>query len=177
MTPYIVTGIIGFILLILIIILFLPVKIKVYSNDILLYKLKLLFFKVDISIEEILSKKGRFGLDFILSFLMETKKFLRKKFKADIVNINVNVGTADAASTAVVSGTLYGVFYGILSIVDRFIFIPKPLVNINPQFNSATFTFSLEGIIKTRIVHIIATAIIFAYKFFKYKKQEKKEEN
>ena len=177
MTPYIIMGIIGFIFLTLIIILLLPVKIKVDSNDILVYKLKFLFFKIDISIEEILSKKGKFGIDFILSFLMETKKFLRKRFKANTVNINVSVGTADAASTAVVSGSLYGIFYGILGLIDRFIFIPKPLVNINPQFNSATFTFLLEGIIKTRIVHIIATAIIFAYKFLKYKKEEKKEEN
>lgn len=117
-------------------------------------------------------KKCVSTLDFVLSVFGDFRRFVRKRVSLSNFDMTVKVGTANAASTAVCTGHLWSLSYNILSLIDKIVYVDNPKVDIVPMFNEATFSVSVKGIIKTRIAHIIAAAIVFAYKFLKYKKNK-----
>lgn len=186
MSPLIITGII---IAILVLILFIPLGIGVkYEKDTFVI-IKIAFLKIDIPLNKVLKKSGKkkekkekepkneieksiVGLDFILSLFGDFRRFVRRMFSLSDFELKITFGTAEAASTAVLSGHLWSLSYNLLSLLDKIVYVCNPKVEIEPVFNDATFSARAQGIIKTCLAHIIATAIVFAYKFLKYKKSK-----
>lgn len=197
MSLYIIFGIIIALFLIIALILLLPVGLGIkYENGAFII-VQISFLKFDISFKRIAEKSKRkieekketkeeselekqidksiMDIDFIISLFGDFRRFVRKRFTLKEFEMNVRLGTADAASTAVLTGMLYSLAYNLLGLLDKLIQVKKPKVNVKPEFNDLTFQLTLYGIIKARLVHIIATAIVFAYKLFKYKRKNKEE--
>lgn len=185
--------ILGIILLILLL-LFIPIGIGAKYENGAFVLVKVAFFKKEIPINKLISgskkkkkqkeekprkpeeelEKNIVGLDFILSLLGDFRRFVRKRISLYSFSIDIRFGTADAASTAVTTGLMWSLIYNLLGLIDKIMYVDNPKVNITPVFNEATFSTRAEGIIKTRLAHIIATAIVFAYKFLKYKKHKRR---
>ena len=191
MNPFIIMGII---IAVLILILYTPIGIGLKYEDGAFIIVKVAFWKFNIPLKKVLNKpkkkkektddapkkpekeleKSIIGLDFILSLFGDFRRFVRKRFSLSQFELKVTFGTADAASTAILTGHLYSLSYNILALIDKLIYADNPKVEVNPVFNDATFSATAKGIIQTRLAHIIATATVFAYKFFKYKRNKKR---
>lgn len=187
MNPFIITGII---IAVLILILYIPLGVGLkYENGAFII-VKLALWNFDIPLEKLLNRpkkkkakekeikpekeleKSIVGLDFVLSLFGDFRRFIRKRISLTEFALKVTFGTADAASTAVLSGHLWSLSYNLLALIDKLIYVDNPKVEVVPIFNEATFSITAGGIIKTRLAHIIATAIVFAYKFLKYKRNK-----
>lgn len=184
MSPLIIISIIA---VILIVILFIPIGVGAKYESGAFVIVKVAFWKYDISINRILkmtSKKekdnektpkkeldnGINWLDFILSLFGDFRRFVRKHFTLTDFSLKITVGTAEAASTAVSTGMIWSLAYNLLALFDKLVYVKEPKVEVEPKFNEATFSVSAGGIITTNLAYIIATAIVFAYKLFKYKR-------
>ena len=186
MNPLIITGII---IAVLILILYIPLGVGLkYENGAFII-IKLALWKFDIPLKKLLNRpkkkkakkekapkdeleKSIVGLDFMLSLFGDFRRFVRKNFSLTDFALKVTFGTADAASTAVLSGHLWSLSYNLLALIDKLFYVGKPKVEVVPVFNEAVFSATAQGIIKTRLAHIIATATVFAYKFLKYKRNK-----
>lgn len=100
-------------------------------------------------------------------------KLLRKYVSIDSVSIKINVGTGDASTTAVSTGILWGAVYGLLGITGSIMYIKKHDVQITPVYENTVFSFDGKCIIKSRIVYIIFIAITI---LMKIKSRKGKEE-
>lgn len=192
MTFLVITGII---LAFLIFLLFVPLGIGAKYENGAFVIVKIAFISFDIPVNKLIAGKKRkklkstekqkkpeeeleksiIGLDFILSLFGDFRRFVRKGISLSDFELNLTFGTADAASTAVTTGILYTLVYNLLGLIDKLMKVKEPVVNITPIFNEATFEINAVGIIRTTLAHIIATAIVFAYKFLKYKSQKRRK--
>ncbi|MBQ7974553.1 MAG: DUF2953 domain-containing protein [Clostridia bacterium] len=192
MTFLVITGII---LAFLIFLLFMPLGVGAKYENGTFVIVKIAFFSFDIPVNKLIGgkkqkkkkitekskkpeeeiEKSIVGLDFILSLLGDFRRFVRKGISLSDFKFNLTFGTADAASTAVTTGLLYTLVYNLLGLIDKLMKVEQPEVNITPIFNEATFAITAVGIIRTTLAHIIATAIVFAYKFLKYKSQKRRK--
>lgn len=102
-------------------------------------------------------------------FLDPFRRALRRLLKIDVLNVDVRVGTKDAAATAVYTGMLWGVAGNLLGLVSRFVTVKKPLVNIAPAYNETVLTAEGSCIIRTNPANIIGAAAIAALAYLKYK--------
>lgn len=188
MSPLIITGII---VAVLILILYIPIGVGLKYEKGAFIVVKIALWKFNIPLKKVLNRpekkrqkdegekkpkneleKSIIGLDFILSLLGDFRRFVRKRFSLNDFEFKINFGTAEAASTAVLSGHLWSLSYNILSLIDKLFYVNNPRVEVVPAFNVATLSVTAGGIIQTRLAHIIATAIVFAYKFLKYKRNK-----
>lgn len=186
----------GVILAVLLIVLFIPIGIGAKYENGAFVIVKVAFLAFDIPINKIIGKpsakkdakkeekeqkpeeeieKSIVGLDFILSLFGKFRRFVRKGIRLKDFVLKITFGTGDAASTAVTTGLLWSLTYNLLGLIDKLMIVDKPDVNVEPLFNTATFSAVAKGIIQTTLAHIIATAIIFAYKYFKYKRQKRRK--
>ena len=184
MIPVLIAGII---IAVLVLLLYIPLGIGIkYDNGTFIIA-KVAFMKFDIPLNKAVKKKKKIekkkkadeeieksiiGLDFILSLFGNFRRFVRRHFSLSDIDIKICFGTAEAASTAVLTGHLWSLIYNLLALLDKLLYVDNPKVDITPQFNEATFKASAEGIIKTRLAHIIATATVFVYKLLKYKRNK-----
>ncbi|MGM9552362.1 MAG: DUF2953 domain-containing protein [Clostridia bacterium] len=118
--------------------------------------------------------KSIVGVDFILDLLGDFRKFVRKRVSLEDFQLNITFGTAEASSTAVSAGALWAISYNLLGLIDKLVLVKKPKVDIKPVFNEATWNMSVSGIVTSRLAHIITVAIVFAIKYFNYKKNKNK---
>ncbi|MBQ3110976.1 MAG: DUF2953 domain-containing protein [Clostridia bacterium] len=189
MNPLIIMGII---IAVLILILYIPIGIGLKYENGTFVIVKIAFKNFNIPLKKVLNKpkkKGKkeekkksekeleksiVGLDFVLSLFGDFRRFVRKRFSLSQFELKVTFGTAEAASTAVLTGHIYSLSYNILALIDKLMYVDNPRVEVTPVFNDATFSANAQGIIRTRLAHIIATATVFAYKFLKYKRNKKR---
>lgn len=113
--------------------------------------------------------RGIVGIDFLLSVFGDTHAFVRRHFSLKGFDLEIELGTNDAAATAVSVGALWGISCNLLALIDRLVCVKKPHIDIKPRFNTSTFTVKAQGIIVARPVHIIAVSAIFVYKYLQYK--------
>ncbi len=186
--------IMAIILIFLCFIMFMPLGIGAkYENGAFIVA-KLAFFSFEIPFNKVIRKKekgstsdmhrknapekeiekGINKLDFILTLFGDFRRFVRKGISLGEFDLRMVFGTSEAASTAVSVGLLYTLIYNFLGLADKIVEVKNPVVKIQPVFNEATFSIYAKGIIKTTLAHIIATATVFAYKYFKYKSQKRR---
>jgi uncharacterized membrane protein len=115
------------------------------------------------------------GIDFILDVFGASRKFVRKHVALTSFELNIELGTGNAASTAIGVGAIWGIAYNMLSLIDKLVQVKKPKVDVKPNYGEASFAIRAQGIIEARIVHIIAIAVIFVYKYFKHIKNEEEK--
>ena len=86
-----------------------------------------------------------------------TKKYLNvEKF-----TIKIEVGTGDAATTAISVGALWAVVYNFIGALGMIVYIDNPDTEIVPNYQETEFKTNARCIISCRIVHIIFIIISF----------------
>lgn len=86
---------------------------------------------------------------------VDVVKYLLSKAKISNLSLNLELGTGDAAQTAIISGAIAFIFSAIQSyIVNRYSLGPQAL-RVLPCFNYIVFNMDLDCIIHLRIGHII----------------------
>ena len=100
-------------------------------------------------------------------------KLLYRFAKLDEITVKIDFGTGDAPSTAVLVGVLWGIIYGVIGKITSICKIKNHNVTINPNFNYTVFSFEGKCIIKTSLVYIIVIAITI---LMKIKSRKGKEE-
>lgn len=178
-------------LVILIFILFLPVKaellykeqarVKVYFSGIPIYRKTLKKGDKDKNknpeeksqkLEKNSLKLGE-KIDAVREFYKLTTKLLNRYVKLEEIAMKVELGTGDAPTTAISIGALWGVLYGLIGKIGTICEIKKHNVEINPNYNGAVFSFEGKCIIKSSIAYIIIIAITI---LMKIKSRKGKEE-
>lgn len=119
-------------------------------------------------------EKSALGLDFILDLFGDFRAFVRKGLFLKDFKLEIDFGVSDAAATAVTVGALWGAAYGLIALIERLFTVKKPEVDVTPRFNEDVFRMTAQGIIVTRLAHIIAVALILVYKYLKYKNSKRR---
>ena len=175
-------------LVILICILFLPVKaellyiekgrLKVSFAGITIYK-KTIDKKANGTPEEKVQKADneakKLGekIDDFRTFYKMATKLLNRYVKLDDITIRIGFGTGDAPSTAILIGVLWTIVYGLIGKIGSICKIKNHNVSINPDYNNTVFSFEGKCIIKSSIAYIIIIAITI---LMKIKSRKGKEE-
>ena len=143
--------VLGIVLLVLILLLFMPVGIGAKYEKGAFIIAEVAFCKMVIPFNKILGDRSKkkakekpekektpeeeiekniIGIDFVLSLLGDFRRFVRKRFKLKGFDMNITVGTADAASTAVSTGLLWTLSYNLLALIDKLVYVENPKVNV-----------------------------------------------
>ena len=184
-------AILAAILIILICILFAPLKVKITFTDMKLgvkvYLFNIPVFKLNKNesamttkppaqkAEAFKTKTESLGdrLKRFANTFSTAVKLLRRYVGIKDINFNLIVGTGDAAVTAISVGALWAAVYTVLGIVGNICFIDNQKVEISPDYAKNSFSIDAMCIIKSRIAYIIFIAITI---LIKIKSRKGKEE-
>ncbi len=162
------------ILLILITVLFSVAEIvaeydgKKLKCAVYLYKIRIYRLKGDGKLlKQILSQPEMFPDLFGTSI-----RLLKKYAFIKILDLYIKVGTSDAATTAIATGTLWASVYSLIGVIAGIVPVEKHNVNIVPDYVNAVFTLNGKCIIKSRVVHIIIIAVTILKKINPQKGKE-----
>lgn len=109
----------------------------------------------------------------VKDILAEILDLVKNRAEFSGIFIRLKYGTGDAAITGVIYGAIWSLVGNIYSLLCRFFRVEFPTLELEPVFGSKAFEIEAEGIITTRLVHII-TAVIRSLKiYFKQKKGAK----
>ncbi len=114
------------------------------------------------------------GYEEVKDVIDEVVKFSHDHVEIRDIYIRVRYGTGDAAITGIIYGGIWTLVGNIYSTVCRFWKVQFPRLELEPVFGGKAFEIEAEGIIKTRLVHIITTAIR-SLKIYKNSKKQKGE--
>lgn len=103
--------------------------------------------------------------DFAAAFKAAVK-LTRKYVKVENIQVKINFGTGEAASTAVSTGVLWTLVCGCISAISLVARADKPSIEITPHFNECFFNSEGMCIISSRLVYItiIVMSILFKIK-------------
>ncbi len=177
--------------------LFAPLKIDIeYRNSKLLITLKCLFVKVVLDKENFAKKKSgqasktkpqatekagaleklknlKKGFDEMRYILHDLFEHMRDRMEFSGIYVRVKYGTGDAAITGIIYGAIWSFIGSVYGFLCRFFRIKFPKVELEPQFGGKAFEIEAEGIITTRLVHIIIAGIRSGKNILKRKKERK----
>ena len=86
-------------------------------------------------------------------------RLTRKYVKIENVEVRINFGTGEAASTAVSTGVLWSLVCSGVSAISYVAKTNKPTIEITPHFNECFFNCDGMCIISSRLVHITIIAL------------------
>ncbi len=177
--------------------LYAPLKIDIeYRGNKLLITVKCLFIKVTLDREKFSKKKSaktkddskkmqtdekvgaleklknlKRGFDEVRLILQDVFDVMRDKIEFSGIYVRVRYGTGDAAITGMIYGAIWSFIGNVYGFLCRFFHIKFPKVELEPQFGGKAFEIEAEGIITTRLVHIIIAAIRSGKNILKRKKE------
>lgn len=166
--------ILSILVIIILVILFTDIGITIsYNNkDGLLVRLNWLFIKTDVlsKVNKNAEEKEKPPVE--SDAVMVSKDILsiiagfKHKFTITELKINLNLGTGDAAETAIACGGLYSTIYGILGALQNAIYIVPPQININPIYSGKTANgnFTISFSTKLILLRKIAFKLITLFK-------------
>ncbi len=102
------------------------------------------------------------------------QRAIKRLLKVSELNVDVRVGTMDAADTAVYAGMLWAVAGNLLGLASRFVRVQKPNIRITPAYNETVLAGEGDCIICTNLGNIIGAAAIAAVAWLRYKSKSKK---
>jgi hypothetical protein len=102
-------------------------------------------------------------------FFLRIKNYWFRNLIIDDFSLNLKYGTSDAAFTALLYGTLWGIFGSVLAILNNNLRFHSKDIVITPYFDRETFNIEFSCIIKFKFGDIINTGIMF----FRRHKQRK----
>jgi len=169
--------------LLLILVLFLPIKVIV-DNEISLYlKIKLgtlTIYKHSLKRNKNIKEKSTeekvddtdkkaTSLTNKIKYYLETSRpvavLVKKYIEIESIFLNAEIGTSEASSTAICVGVMWSAIYRILGVLGSFMYISDHRVNITPFFNERKFSLKGKCIFKSRLVYIIIIATTILIKF------------
>ena len=168
--------ILSILVIIILVVLFTDIGITISYNhkDGLLVSLKWLFIKTDVlsKVKENAGEKQKEKPPIEADAVMVSKDILsiiagfKHKFTITELKINLNLGTGDAAETAIACGGLYSSIYGILGALQNAIYIVPPQININPIYSrkTANGNFTISFSTKLILLRKIAFKFITLFK-------------
>ncbi len=185
----------------LVALLFAPLKIDIeYRNSKLKIIVKCLFVKVTLDKENFAKNKSgktrkdkpkaentekvgvieklknlKKSFDEVKFILNDVFEHMRDKIEFSGIYVRIKYGTGDAAITGMIYGAIWSFIGNIYSFFCRFFRIKFPKVELEPQFGGKEFEIEVEGIITTRLVHIIIAAIRSGKNILKRKKERIKD--
>lgn len=88
-----------------------------------------------------------------------TVRLLRRFVGISDISLNLSIGTGDAALTAISTGALWAAIYRVIGVLGNICYIDNHNVEITPNFTESQFSLNAQCIIKSRIAYIIFIAI------------------
>lgn len=99
-----------------------------------------------------------------------SKGHIKKSVIVKNINLNIDFGLGDAAATGIATGVLWGVIYSAFSLVCHLFTVENHRFAVDPQFNKKITKINADGIIYTRLVNLIITAVVILTNYSKAKK-------
>ncbi len=186
----------AFVLILALAVVFLYSQLKIiaeYRNGKLALTFRCLFVKITIDDSKFKKQKeegtmsdgkkdtlGAFGriknfkksYDDSKDILAEILNLIKDRCEFSGIYIRVRYGTGEAAVTGMIYGAIWALVGNAYSLLCRFFQVEFPTIELEPVFGSKAFEIEAEGIITTKLVHII-NAVYRSYKLYsKYKKQK-----
>ena len=116
-----------------------------------LYKIRIYKLKGDGNfLKLVLSQPEKFS-----NLINTSLRLIGKYAYVEKLDLNITVGTSNAATTAVTVGSLWASVYSLLGVIAGIVPVEKHNVNISPDYVNTVFSLSGKCIIKCRMVHII----------------------
>lgn len=86
-------------------------------------------------------------------------KAMRYRVKINKLEIGLEYGTGNAATTGMLYGVIWGLITGAYNLLTVFFNMEFPKAEISPDFQKSKFDFTFNGILRVRLVHIINALI------------------
>ena len=106
----------------------------------------------------------------------KSKRAVRKRILAEKIYLNFSFGTGDAASTGILTGSLWAAIYNVIAFIANFIRVTEPQISINPSYDEELLGFDCECILKIRLANIITILTIIAVNYYFINKKLSKKE-
>ncbi len=100
-------------------------------------------------------KKMQSGFDSAKDALDEILDLVKNRAKFSDIYVRLCYGTGDAANTGIMYGAVWAFVGNVYSYLCRHFYVEFPTVELEPQFDRTAFEIEAQGIITTRLVHII----------------------
>ena len=192
--------------LLLIVLLFLPVKVIVRFDKEVSVKVKLAFlpvYQIDSSkhsksgqppekpetkteekkeniFGQVFQKEGfKDGIKLLFDFagkLLKKMKKLLRHIVFDQLIFNLSVASEDAAQTAILYGEVCSAAYPFFSLLDHFSNVKYKEINISSDFTSKKTDFSFSAMIRTRLWFLLLFAVVVFFEFLSFRKQVQNDE-
>ena len=94
-------------------------------------------------------------------------KSMRYRIKVKKLEMGLEYGTGNAATTGILYGVIWGLISGAYNTLSLFFNMEYPKVEIVPDFQKSKFDFTFSGILRVRLVHIINALIAYTPCFAK----------
>ncbi len=135
-------------------------KDKKLDCGVYLYKIRIYTLKGDGKLlKKLLSQPEKFG-----ELYSTAIRLIEKYVEIKTIELKILVGTSDAASTAIATGTLWASVYTLIGLIGKIAPIENHKVDIAPDYVNAVFSVDGKCIIKSRTVHIIIIVITILMK-------------
>ena len=117
-------------------------------------------------------KNFRKSYDDSKDILAEIFDLVKNRCELSDIYIRIKYGTGEAALTGMIYGAIWAFVGNVYSLLCRFFRVEFPTIELEPVFDGKALEIEAEGIITTKLVHII-NAVYRSYKLYsKHKKQK-----
>lgn len=116
------------------------------------------------------SKRFKNNIGIFKNTFSASKGHIKKSVIVKNINLNIDFGLGDAAATGIATGVLWGVIYSAFSLVCHLFTVENHMFAVDPQFNKKITKINADGIIYTRLVNLIITAVVILTNYSKAKK-------
>lgn len=108
-----------------------------------------------------------------ISAIYRTSPQIKRTLCIKRLSVRARIGLSDAAATGLAVGFGYAEIYKLIALLACIFTMEQPEVTLTPDFDHEVFDWELNGIIKTRLAHIIFTGLTFYFNLQKVKKEQK----
>ena len=194
------------VLLLILLLLFLPIRVFLFYDETLSWKVKFAFIpfldsakqketempehkpekpknkkeKKDNLFRQVIRKKGaKEGLRIIFAFLVKVLKKAKKLLKHITFHkicFRLTVGAEDAAQTALLYGEVCTAAYPAFSFLDQASNVKYKEISISPDFVRPQIDPQFSAVVTARIFFLLAAAIGIGIAFLSFRTQVKKDE-
>ena len=102
--------------------------------------------------------------------LAEIFELVKNRARFLDIYLRLRYGTGDAANTGILYGGIWSLVGNIYAFLCRYFYVEFPTVELEPVFTEKAFEIEAQGIITTRLVHIIIAAFRSLKLYMKHNK-------
>ncbi|MCL2837723.1 MAG: DUF2953 domain-containing protein [Oscillospiraceae bacterium] len=108
-------------------------------------------------------------IQMVREILQEVRAYLSTRLIFESLTLKLRFGDGNAARTGIETGLIWGAAGGLVALLNNNFIVKTPIdVEIMPEFNQKMFDLYVNGIIRTRLAHIIIAAFIAVKVYRKY---------